>query len=230
MTRRYPQAFTTGLPEFLKAAQPPPSAAELSEAERIRGQFLFKGEKQPWMVDVIRAMRLIRGKKRYVEVGTYDKGCLAYVSSLLSPEATLVDVDIEARPAQTQALQRRLKPGQRLETLVGDSTEPSTVERIRVALGGEKADCIFIDGNHMAAYVWSDYGNAWELVAPGGLILFHDIYWLGDGKMPGASEAMAWIDRVTPVYAVSAEDPVHRYFPDFIRAEPLWGGVGIIQR
>lgn len=229
MTRIYPRSFTTGIPEYLKPADAPPSAVESAEAERIRGRFLFKGEKQPWMVDMIRAMRLARGLKRYVEIGTYDKGCLAYASTLLHPEALLVDVDIEARQDKTREIKAFLQPGQRLATVVGDSAEAATVEKIREALGGELADLIFIDGNHMAAYVWADFAHAQELLAPQGLILFHDIYWRGADNVPGASEAMAWIDRVTPVHAISGADPIHRYFPDLIHSDPVWGGVGIVR-
>ena len=229
MVRTYPRSFTTGLPDFLQPAAAPATAAESAEADRIRGRFLFRGEKNPWMVDVIRAMRLARGRRRYVEVGTYDKGCLAYVSTLLAPDALLVDVDIDARPDKTRDLKAFIKPAQRLATVIGDSSEPETVTRIQAALGGEKADLIFIDGNHAASYVWADYCHALELVAPGGLSSFTDIFWRGANKTPGSSEAMMWIDRATPVHAISSNDSIHRYFPDLIQAEDVWGGVGIVR-
>lgn len=230
MKRVYPKAYTTDLPPQLDVVGPLPTPKELEAANAVRGPFLFPNERLPYMNDVVRAMRLVRGRRRYVEVGTYDKGCLAYVSGLLSTDALLVDVDIEAREDHTRRLRSALRPGQKLETVVGDSGTDETLDRVKSALKGEPADAIFIDGNHSAAYVWSDYARFSELLAPGGVLLFHDIYWQGEGKTLGSAEAMGWIDRQDPVYVSYAEDPVHRFFPCFWSEPAVWGGVGIILR
>jgi predicted O-methyltransferase YrrM len=205
------------------------SSEELNHANEIRRKFLLPRDPEPFMVDIVRAMRLLKGRRRYVEVGTYDKGCLAYLSGLLAPDSTLVDVDIDARPAQSKLLREYLPASQSLKTLVVDSTDTATVAAIIEALGGEKADAIFIDGNHAAAYVWSDYALALEILAPGGIILFHDIFWEGNDETIGAAKAMEWIDRATPVYAIHGNDPVTRFFPDLIGAGDLWGCVGVIR-
>src|SRR5439155_22922822 len=119
----------------------PPSAAELETATRIRGQFLFDGDQQPYMIDIVRAMRLIGDKRRYVEIGTYDKGCLAYVSTLLAPDALLVDVDVDARAEVTAKLRGFIRPTQQLVTIVGDSTSREALARAREAGGPAGADC-----------------------------------------------------------------------------------------
>jgi predicted O-methyltransferase YrrM len=174
-------------------------------------------------------MRLLTGRRRYIEVGTYDKGCLAYVAGLLAPDAVLIDVDIESRPEQTQKLTETIRPTQRLATIVGDSVAPATLEQVAGALDGQKADAIFIDGNHAAAYAWADYSNFLAFLEPGGILLFHDVFWLGNKDAPGVSQAMEWIDRVHPVHAVYCDDPVHRYFPMFDWTREYWGVVGILQ-
>ena len=73
----------------------------------------------------------------------------------------------------------------------------------------------------------NDYALYSGLVRPGGLVLFHDVYWAGDETAPGAVVALGEIDRLAPVYVVFAHDPVHRFLP-FMTLEERWGGVGMI--
>jgi predicted O-methyltransferase YrrM len=227
MTRIYPEEFLRGVPEQLRVAEPPPSAEEFDAALRVRKQFLLDGQPEPYMDDVIRAFRLLRGCRSYVEVGTYDKGNLAYVAGLLAGDAVLVDVDCEPRPERTERLKKRLGAGQRLFTVVGDSTLQETCEQVGAALAGRPADAVFIDANHVASFVLNDYALYSRLVRPGGLVLFHDVYWAGDETTPGAVVALGEIDRLVPVHVVFAHDPVHRFLP-FMTLEERWGGVGMI--
>jgi predicted O-methyltransferase YrrM len=228
--RHYPKSYTASLPEWLASAHDPPSDHETRHSAAIRREFLFANDKPPFMTDVVRAMRLLAGRGRYVEVGTYDKGCLAYVSTILSADALLVDVDMTERPDHATKLSAFVRPSQRVKTILGDSAARDTIEQVKSALGPGGADAIFIDGNHTAAYAWADYSNYFELLAPGGLMLFHDIYWQGTPDTPGVSHAMEWISRVHAVYCVHGNDPLHRFFPVFDRAQPVWGGVGIIRK
>jgi predicted O-methyltransferase YrrM len=46
---------------------------------------------------------------------------------------------------------------------------------VATALAGEKADFLFIDGDHTVNGVKADYEMYKEFVRPGGLIAFHDI-------------------------------------------------------
>jgi predicted O-methyltransferase YrrM len=227
--RPYPKAYTENVPAWLGPVSPLPSEAELTHAEKVRTHFRLEGRPMPYMTDMIRAMRLVKGKKRYIEVGTYDKGCLAYVSTLLHPEALLIDVDIEGHPERTARLKSFMQPGQTLATVTGSSSLPEVVNGAREALGGEPADVIFIDGDHSAPGAWADYANFVDLLIPGGVMLFHDIFWRGTESQFGVSQVMEWIDRVTPVHVVLMDHPIHRFFPHFDRSEELWGAVGIIR-
>jgi predicted O-methyltransferase YrrM len=227
--RVYPTSYTGGVPDALCPAADPATEEELAIADGIRSRFLFPGDAKPYMVDIVRAMRLLRGKRRYVEVGTYDRGCLAYVSTLLARGALLVDVDIEPRPEHTEKLQRFLQAEQRLVTVVGDSSSQAVLHEVRAALGDEGADAVFIDGNHSAESAWADYANFLNVLAPGGLMFFHDVYWRGTEESFGVSAAMEWIDRVHPVYVVFIDHPLHRFFPSLRKGDEVWGGVGIIK-
>jgi predicted O-methyltransferase YrrM len=229
MMRTYPRSHTANLPAFLASAKDLPSSKEREDCALIRRQFLFPNDPEPYMVDLIRAMRLIRGTQRYIEVGTYDKGCLAYISTLLPPGALLIDVDVEARPEHAGKLSNFVGRDKKLATVIGDSTDLSTLIKVKAALGDQLADAVFIDGNHVATFAWADFGNFLDLVKPGGLLFFHDVYWEGTADSYGVSKAMEWIDRVLPVHVVLGEHPVHRFFPMMEKNVTAWGGVGIIR-
>lgn len=66
-----------------------------------------------------------------------------------------------------EAIFRRVTAGcQNLEVVIGDS---KTVE-----LPTDKLSFAYIDGNHAADYVRSDFERAWELLVPGGIIALDD--------------------------------------------------------
>lgn len=227
--RAFPKEFLN-VPNSLEPAQPTPTEVELEEALEIRSKFLFPQDKLPYMVDMVRAFRLLKGAKKYIEIGTYDKGNLAYISRILAADAHIIDVDIAEHPDKKILLESKLKNTQTLTSIVGDSTKSSTYKTVKQALGGELADAIFIDGNHVAEIVMSDYAHYSPLVKPGGFIFFHDIYWYGDDSNFGAAHAIAEIDRLTPVYAVFMDSPIHRFLPWLKKHQAIWGGIGIIQR
>ncbi len=226
--RTYPARYTSNIPDWLAPTQDVPNEHEMALANSRRQPFLFAKDGLPYMVDVVRAMRLLKGRRTYVEVGTYDKGSLSYFSKLLAPDAHLIDVDIEHRPEHTTLLKEYLEPTQRLTTVVGDSSAASTLEEVKQAIGPGGADAVFIDGNHAAGYAFADYANFSRMMAPGGLMFFHDLYWEGDAQTFGVSRAMEWIDRVQPVHVVFSDHPVHRFLPWMDKNESIWGGMGII--
>ncbi len=58
--------------------------------------------------------------------------------------------------------------------LDGDSRE--TVPTIRGTPGLRRFDLVLVDGDHSDEGARADLENAWPLVAPGGTLLFHDIF------------------------------------------------------
>jgi cephalosporin hydroxylase len=154
--RYYPAEFIENVPVWLNIAQNAPTSAEMEQAQNIRSAFLFPNDPCPYMVDIVRAFRLLKGKQTYIEIGTYDKGNLAYASTLLALGAHIIDIDIAAYPEATQHLQQILQPSQRLTTIVGNSRSPETVTKVRTALDVELVDAIFIDGDHVADAVMAD--------------------------------------------------------------------------
>ena len=91
--RRYSEEFLTNLPSWLDRAKAPASQEEIDGALEIRRQFLFDSsvDSAPYVTDIVRAFRLVEKASLYIEVGTFDKGNLAYTSRLLADDATFTN-------------------------------------------------------------------------------------------------------------------------------------------
>ena len=229
--RRIPDEFLLDIPDWLAPAAPPATDEELHFADEIRRSYLFDNHPSPFMRDAVRAFRLAAGASTYLEIGTFDKGNLAYVSTLLADDAVIIDVDIDEQRTRSARLERSLTPDQKLETIVGDSMADETVDRVQHALEGRPLDALFIDGNHIAGPVLSDFALYGRFVRPGGVILFHDALMMQGGQgQPGVAQALLAIDRVRPVYLIQgAETPIHRYVPYF-GGDTHWGVFGVLRK
>ena len=215
------------VPQELGICQLPPTTEDLELANRIRSEFILPGHNLPYMLDVVRAFRLVKGSKTYLEIGTHDKGNLAYVSQLLDDEAIIIDVDIVESEEQKIKLQRSLKPSQTLISIVGDSTSEEVFSQVKRVLGDRRLDAIFIDGNHSAQYVIGDFSRYSSLISETAFVLFHDIYWQGDSETMGTAKAIECIDKLYPIYAVVCDNvPIHRFLP-YQWVGDTWGCVGI---
>ena len=179
-----PAAFLK-VPDFLSVCQPLASTEDVERCCAIREPFRIPGYPLPYVADVVRGFRLLKGRKVYIEIGTFDRGNLAYVSSLLADDALLIGVDVQPEEARDAMLRSVLKPNQRYVSVIGNSLAPETVNQVKAALGGRSADVIFIDGNHTAYAAMSDYVNYGALVSEGDLILFHDSLWEGNDTYKG---------------------------------------------
>lgn len=170
------------VPSFLNICSEEALDAEKSHAHQIRSEFTIPGYGDSYMDDIVRAFRILKGKKVYIEVGTFDRGNLAFASTLLSDDAILIGVDIQSFEENDNLLQSKLKPGQKYFSIVGDSSLRETLLKVKEALGSEKADAIFIDGDHTAYAAMNDYINFSEFVSQDGVVLFHDALWEGGFK------------------------------------------------
>ena len=69
------------VPPILDIVQASATADEVATAQAKRRPFLFPGRPTPFMNDVARAARLLKGKRAYIEIGIFDRGNLAYMGS-----------------------------------------------------------------------------------------------------------------------------------------------------
>jgi predicted O-methyltransferase YrrM len=117
-----------------------------------------------------------------VEIGTSRGGSL-FIWSRLAPAGTkIISIDMpgsgwgEAYTAQHVELFKLFPAnGQKLHVLTADSHALETRAQVEALLGGTPIDLLFIDGDHSYEGVKKDFELFYPLVAPSGMIAFHDI-------------------------------------------------------
>lgn len=221
-----PRSFYA-VPRRLNLCQELPTDEQLSYITDIRREFNIGDYQAPYVRDVARAFRLLQQKRTYLEIGTFDRGNLAYVSTLLADDALIIGVDVVDEPTRDALLRANLKPNQRYVSVVGSSRAKDTSEKVVQALEGRPLDAVFIDGDHTAFGVMSDYARYEQLIDDNGVILFHDSVWEGSGQYKGTADALAEIDKLDPVYLIDGENPVRRFLRPQFRNE-FWGVVGVV--
>lgn len=112
--------------------------------------------------------------KRILEIGTANGGTLKFFEQVVGPEGKIVTVDsgkasIEGLPVDFS------NPLCDIQLVTGFSQAPETIEKVKLALGDEPIDFLFIDGGHDYEVVKADFDNYHGLVRPGGIIGFHDV-------------------------------------------------------
>jgi|GEM_PF-1025727 len=203
------------------------TADEIQNTTNSRAKFRVGDYGDPYLSDVLRAFRLLRGKKFYLEIGIFDRGNLAYVSSLLADDAVLIGIDVEDDPQRDAILRNSLKPGQTYHSVIASSRSPAAVDAVRAILCANRLDAVFIDGDHTAYGALSDYALYEEFVGNDGVFLFHDSVWEGDKIHKGVCDALDEISRVEPVYLVDGSNPVRRFCRPVWR-DSLWGVVAVV--
>ncbi len=120
------------------------------------------------------AVRAIK-PKIILEIGTARGGTLLIWSYLASER--VITCDLNDMNVQRSLYSRFPPPGSKCQVtlLSGNSHDASFKARLAKELNGEKADFLFIDGDHTETGVEADYNDYKEFVRPGGLIAFHDI-------------------------------------------------------
>ena len=113
--------------------------------------------------------------KIIVEIGTARGGTSLIWSYLASQR--VITCDLNDMSFQRPLFSQFPPPGSncKVTLLTGNSHEASFKARLARELNGEKADFMFIDGDHTEPGVEADYNDYKEFVRPGGLIAFHDI-------------------------------------------------------
>jgi predicted O-methyltransferase YrrM len=134
--------------------------------------------------EILDLLRLLstRPPKTLMEIGTDKGGTLFLFSRVATPDALLISLDLPpGRPGWGYPPWRKevflsfARERQKIELVLADSHLPATVDLIGKVLGGRSLDFLLIDGDHSYEGVKLDFEMYAPLVAPGGLIAFHDI-------------------------------------------------------
>jgi predicted O-methyltransferase YrrM len=131
-----------------------------------------------------------------LEIGTCRGGSLFLLCRFSTPDAHVISVDAPAAqfgggysPTHTRLYRAFARRRQRLELVVADSHEPSTLETVKTKLAGSKLDLLFIDGDHTYEGARRDFEMYAPLVRDRGLIAFHDI-------VPGPPHLVGGVPRL----------------------------------
>jgi predicted O-methyltransferase YrrM len=147
-------------------------------------QPLFAGEDTP-LNDLLFLLSVAKGRdaRRILEVGTY-RGRSTFAFHLNCPEAKIVSYDIQVMPSSYRTeLEKSLNVELRHQSFRA-SADPLRNE--------PPFDFVFIDGAHDVDSVCEDSRLAFEVVDPGGIIIWHDYrhngYFTNELRVPEALE------------------------------------------
>jgi predicted O-methyltransferase YrrM len=179
--------------------------------------------------ELTKLVRLLKRRRldTVVEIGTARGGTFAAWCQLAQPDAVLVSIDLPGgahgggySEQDAAHFAARAKPAQSLHFLRADSHAPETKAELVALLAGRPVDFLMIDGDHTYEGVACDYEMYGPLVAPGGVIAFHDI--LPHPQVPDCQVDCFWAElRATRE---------HREFTDPAdeRGWGQWGGIGVL--
>ncbi|MGE5214739.1 MAG: class I SAM-dependent methyltransferase [Nitrospirota bacterium] len=176
----YVRHYTAAVREvrYIRKVSPNVTFDEAYRFARAKLQLAQKREEIRWLFEFVRTLR----PRVVLEIGLDFGGTFFLWSRAAARDAHLLAVD--SRPVgrfgawSPFALVRRAfaVESQRVTLLMGsDSHSENTRERVMSALDGRPVEFLFIDGDHSRDGVWQDFEMYSSLVAPGGLIAFHDI-------------------------------------------------------
>lgn len=232
---KLPPAFTE-TPEALRKCNPSSTAEEISVANSIRTEYLLPGASNPYMVDVVRAFRVAEGAKVYIEVGTQDKGNIAWLArTKLAKGATIIDIDFVDYPDNDKKIKSELSKNFDYHSIRGDCLSDQTLAKVKSILAGRGADVIFCDSHYTYEHTLTEFTLYYPLLRQGGFLLFHDAQWPGDPAQTGEAGkkgkglAVEQLDRFYPAWVVIGPDtPLHRPLP-IVNREGHWGTLAMFQ-
>ena len=161
--------------------------------------------------------------RTFVEIGTQAGGTNFLVSRAVESIERVIAVDLWVR--NRQRLRRYTRNGVEFTAVTGDSSAEATVARVSRALRGDRIDLLFIDGDHSLAGALADLRLYRPLVAPHGLIAFHDI--VPDERLRSGRASSRYAGEVPLLWdRLRAQFPHHEFVASWAQ-EGL--GIGVIE-
>lgn len=219
---KLPRAFTQ-IPVSLEICNTPTAPEELTLADAIRAEYIIPGDSTPpYMVDVCRAFRLAQDAKVYIEVGTQDKGNIAWVArTKLAKGATIIDIDMLDYPENDLKIRQELSDDFDYHSIRGDCLSDQVLNKVKKILNGRSVDLIFGDSHYTYDHTLTEFSLYYPLLKQGGFMLFHDAEWPGQATelggefaKKGKGLAIQELNRYYPAWMVyGADRPLYRPLP-----------------
>lgn len=170
-------------------------------AKHYRGEYLFSSD---WFTPNVPAWRGALGHLRgrpnihYLEVGLYEGRSAIWVleNILTDPTARLTGIDVfpEDLEERWQINLERSGQGSQVTTIKGYS------QKVLRELPLESFDAIYIDGSHTGYDVLADAILSWDLLKPGGVLIFDDYQWRRGKGLPPELKPGPAIDAFITMY------------------------------
>lgn len=156
---------------------------------RFRDEMLPRGSfSRDWLTEHVSAWEpILRGLEgsasRILEVGSYEGLSACYLLWRLR-DATITCIDTFANSAELESIfdaNVALVDASRVHKLVGDSRRLL----LDLVAGGRQFDLVYVDGSHLGLDVMVDASLSWQLLKPGGTLVFDDYAYreLGDDAL-----------------------------------------------
>jgi len=171
-----------------------------------------------WKSEFTKLLRIYRARKpeRMLEIGTYHGGTLYHWLQNAEPGTIIVSLDSYLVGVDNRAAYDEWVPDDvTLHVLEGDSRKQRTIAEVRTHA---PFDWLFIDAGHYYEEVRDDWENYRPMVAPGGIIVFHDIL---PPSRTWPDIQVAWLWKEIKAFGWSTREIIA--YPD---AE--WGGIGLV--
>ena len=171
-------ATALGQVQRVRMVAPNASFAEAYPFAEANLGILQNREEIQWLFELVRVAR----PRVVLEIGLDLGGTFFLWSRAAASDAHLIAIDARQTGrfgewSPFHLVGRSFAVGsQRVSLMMGtDSHSETTHARVTTLLDGRPVDFLFIDGDHSRDGVWQDFHMYSPLVAPGGLIAFHDI-------------------------------------------------------
>jgi predicted O-methyltransferase YrrM len=165
----------------------------------LRAILDFGALQNPWELERFLGRVAERAPRTIVEIGTSSGGLLFALAQLADPEAVIVSVDIpeifdkpDAAAAVPRVLEALVRPGQSFHAKRERSTLHAVRAEVAALLAGRPVDLLVIDGDHSYGGVRIDFEMYSGLVAPGGLVAFHDVLIRPENSGRGFEVGLYW--------------------------------------
>lgn len=189
--------------------------------------FKIQQKKKEW-IDFMSLITKNGKLKTCLEIGCYDGGTTVFLSNFFE---RLITID-QPNPARFDEFKytynsdlygtEYLKTKCDFNYVSGSSHELLTLEKVKLILGEEKLDVLFIDGDHSYNGVKLDYEMYSDLVKDGGIISFHDVHRSSFHETHGCFVHDFW-DEIK----LQKTNNLTFYDSDLY---PEWGGIGVIYK
>ena len=189
-------------------ATPPPAAARLTGQQLIRRFHEYLYENQTWQqmdwlgvrtlqyppdMWMLQEMVFELEPDFIIEAGTFHGGSSLYLAMILETmggDGKVLTIDIEPRVREAS---RYAVFGKRVEVIVGGSTDPELVARLRERTAGKRV-LVLLDSDHRRDHVLAELRAYGPMVSEGSYVIVQDTNLNGhpvvDGYGPGPWEAV----------------------------------------